>query len=125
MILDLSLVIVFSLVTALLANGLYQFASVPPGPSILLASLPILYALHTVALQFMPGRKRPKGPGRWRDLAFFVAVCLPFLALGYWIASGLVSENGKYLRAFCAAACAVSTGLLLATGWRKEAAARR
>ena len=124
-ILDLGLVVFFSLVTALVANALYQFAHVPPGPSILLASLPVLYGLHAIALQFMPGRKRPKGPARWRDLAFFVAVCAPFLALGFWLASGLVSENGKYLRAFFAAACAVSTGLLLATGWRKEAAARR
>ena len=125
--LDLGLVAGFSLVAAVIANVLYQGThyAIPPGPALVLATLPIIFFTHATALKFMPGRKRPKGSDRWRDLAVFFAVCLPFLALGYWLASGLVSVNGKYLRAFFASSCAVSTGLLLATGWRKEAAAKR
>lgn len=123
--LDLSLVIGFSLVAAVIANILYQAFGMQSGLSLVLATLPILYFTHSAALRFMPGRKRPKGPGRWRDLAVFVAVCLPFLALGFWLATSLVPASKMYLRTFFACACAVSTGVLLATGWRKEAAAKR
>lgn len=125
--LDLGLVIGFSAVVAIIANVLYQGShyAIAPGPAIVLATLPIVYFTHATALKFMPGRKRPKGAGRWRDLGIFFAVCLPFLALGFWLANGLVAPEGRYLRAFFGAACAVSTGLLLATGWRKEAAAKR
>ncbi|MER3496970.1 MAG: dolichol monophosphate mannose synthase [Armatimonadota bacterium] len=123
--LDLSLVAGFSIVAAVIANILYQVLRVPPGGSLVLATLPILYLTHTLALRFMPGRKRPKGSARWRDLAQFVLVCLPFLLLGFWLATSLVPSGKMFLRTFFACACAVSTGVLLATNWRKEAAARR
>lgn len=123
--LDLSLVVGFSLATAIVANILYQALDVQSGFALVIAILPIIYFTHTTALRFMPGRKRPKGKARWRDLAIFFAVCLPFLALGFWLATSLVPASRMYLRTFFACSCAVSTGLLLATGWRKEAAAKR
>ncbi len=123
--LDLGLVAGFSLVAALVANLLYQGLGVHPGVSLVLATLPIIFFTHATALKFMPGRKRPKGANRWRDLAIFFAVCLPFLALGFWLSTSIVPASRMYLRTFFASSCAVSTGLLLATGWRKEAAAKR
>ena len=123
--LDLALVVGFSFVSALVANILYQGLGVQSGLSLVIASLPILYFTHTTALRFMPGRKRPKGNARWHDLMIFVAVCLPFLLLGFWLATSLVPASRMFLRTFFACACAVSTGVLLATGWRKEAAAKR
>lgn len=123
--LDLALVVGFSLVAAIVANVLYEALHVHPGLSLMISTLPILYFTHSTALRFMPGRKRPKGSQRWRDLAIFSAVCLPFMGLGFWLATSLVPASLMYGRTFFACACAVSTGVLLATGWRKEAAAKR
>ena len=121
--LDLVLIFATALLSAIIANGLFEFGGLRPGLSIVLAMLPIIAALHHFALKLVPKRKRPKGSARWTDLALYLLICAPFLMLGYWLAEGLVGT--KYLRAFFAAALPVCIGLLLANGWRREVVARR
>ena len=128
---DLSLIAAYSLLTTFLtwvtmkASFLIFHNYLRAEWVILLAALPATaIAFHGQNL-ITPKRKRAKGAGLWREFGSFLLVAAPFIGLAGWVIAGVMNPGDPRLRLLFGASLVCSTGLIVASNWRKELIARK
>ena len=126
-IIDLALIVSYSLITTLLTWAMmkawYVTAGVfPAAPALIPAgAFPSLLLAFFGMVSITPKRKRSKGIGLLKELCFFLVIAAPFVAMSSWITSGIMSPGDPRLRILFGASIISSVGLVIASSWRKEA----